>query len=154
MKSVNLFCIVGYVSIASIALYSCSGSKLNADQAAGIFKFPSQNTDKGIGPVTEIKLDSINPALAENGKVIFETKCIACHKLDMKLTGPPLKEVTKRRTPEWIMNMVLNPVEMTQKNLIAKTMLENFKVQMVTQDLTKEDARAVLDYLRKEAASK
>jgi cytochrome c2 len=33
-----------------------------------------------------------------NGKTLFNGQCAACHKLDKKVIGPALGEVTNRRT--------------------------------------------------------
>ncbi len=37
-----------------------------------------------------------------NGKKLFNTNCAACHKLDKKLIGPPLKGISEKRTSEWL----------------------------------------------------
>ena len=106
-------------------------------------------SDKGVGPVTEIELSAdIDTAMAEKGKGIFETKCSACHKWEEKYVGPALKGVTKRREPEWILNMILNPQEMTQKNPTAKALFEELLIQMTPQNLTEQEARTVLEYFR------
>ncbi|MCF6297827.1 MAG: c-type cytochrome, partial [Flavobacteriaceae bacterium] len=39
---------------------------------------------------------------AVNGKKLFNTNCAACHKLDKKLIGPPLKGMSERRSNEWL----------------------------------------------------
>lgn len=106
-------------------------------------------SDKGIGPVTSVTVGAeVDQKLAEEGKAIFETKCSACHKMDTKYVGPALAGVTKRRSPEWIMNMIMNPVEMTQKDPIAKKLLEEHLTQMTFQDVKQEEARAILEYFR------
>jgi len=107
-----------------------------------------QNDELGIGPVKEVKLGPIDKQLVDKGQQTFTTKCSACHKLDSKLVGPPLKDVTKRRKPEWIMNMILNPQQMTQENKIAKELFATYLVQMAFQDVTQDDARAILEYFR------
>ena len=107
-----------------------------------------QNPELGIGPVKEVKLSSIDRNLAVKGKQTFETKCYSCHRIDSKLVGPPLKDVTKRRKPEWIMNMILNPQQMTQENPVAKQLFATYLVQMTFQDVTQDDARAILEYFR------
>jgi mono/diheme cytochrome c family protein len=104
---------------------------------------------KGIGPVTSVSLGEIDLALAEKGKKNFEAKCSACHKFEEKVVGPGLQDVTIRRTPEWIMNMILNPVEMTQKDPIAKGLLEEHLTQMTFQNIQETEAREILEYLRK-----
>ena len=54
-----------------------------------------------------------------------------------------------RRTPEWIMNMILNPEQMVKENPLAKNLLIEFNgAPMANQNLTKEEARAVLEYFR------
>jgi cytochrome c2 len=102
----------------------------------------------GIGPITKVDLGPINQALVENGKQIFETKCLACHKLDQKYVAPRLGDVTRRRTPEFIMNQILNPAENIQKNPEIKKYLGEFPTPMTFQNVTKNDARAILEYLR------
>lgn len=105
--------------------------------------------EMGIGPVKEVKLDPVvNTDLAGKGKQIFDVKCVACHKIDEKLVGPPLKDVTKRRKPEWIMNMILNPEQMTKENMIAKNLFAQYMIQMTFQNVTQDEARAVLEYFR------
>lgn len=105
--------------------------------------------DLGIGPITKTQIEPFNQQLSDKGKKIFETKCFACHRTDMKLVGPPIKGATDRHTPEWIMNMMINPQEMTQKNPQAQTLFTQYKVQMlVTGGVTPDEARAVYEYLR------
>jgi mono/diheme cytochrome c family protein len=104
--------------------------------------------DKGIGPVKSIVLAPIDPQKAARGEEIFKSKCSACHKLDEKYVGPALKGVTQRRSPEWILNQILNPTEMTQKDPIAKELLATHLTQMTPQNLTEDEAKSVLDYFR------
>ena len=106
-------------------------------------------TNKGIGPVTSLALGTIDNAMAEEGKNIYNSKCTACHNPTQKLIGPPQKGVLERRTPEWTMNMILNPQEMLDKDPIAKQLLKDYNnVPMTPQGLTESDARKVLEYLR------
>jgi len=37
-----------------------------------------------------------------NGKSLYNAQCAACHKLDKKVIGPALGEVTQRRSKEWL----------------------------------------------------
>lgn len=108
----------------------------------------SNDEEIGIGPVKEVKLSSIDQNMVNKGKTTFETKCASCHKFDSKLVGPPLQGVTHRRKPEWIMNMILNPQQMTQENPTAKELFATYLVQMTFQDVTQDDARAILEYFR------
>lgn len=144
-KRISFF-LIGFATIICMVNSSCSNSPSNV--VTGIFEYPDQLTNKGIGPIAEIKLDSLNPTLSGEGKLLFEQKCITCHRFDIKLNGPSLKGVTRRRTPEWMMNMMINPTEMTQKDPIAKDIFEKLMIPMVFQDVNKDQARALLEYLR------
>lgn len=105
-------------------------------------------TDKGVGPITSLILGDIDPALAEQGKTLFTAKCSACHKIEKRFVGPALKGAIDRRTPEWIMNMILNPDKMVVENEEAKKLLAEYLSPMANQSLKEEEARAILEYLR------
>ena len=105
--------------------------------------------ENGIGPVKEkLSLGPLDGALVSKGQAIFETKCSMCHKMDTTYVGPSLGEVTTRRTPEFVMNMILNPQEMVEHHPVAKQMLAERMTFMANQNLSLEEARAVLEYLR------
>lgn len=107
-------------------------------------------SDIGVGPVSSVKLENeIQQSLTSNGEKLFTNKCAACHKIDEKYVGPALKGVTQRRKPEWIMNMILNPQEMTQKDPTAQELLGQFMTQMPFQNVTQDEARAILEYFRR-----
>lgn len=108
---------------------------------------PMEN--KGIGPISEIFLaDEIEQDKVTSGAEIFKAKCSACHKADVKFIGPAPKGIFERRSPEWIMNMILNPEEMTQKDPIARQLLMEYSAPMANQSLTVEEARDILEYFR------
>ena len=109
--------------------------------------------DKGIGPITSITLGEIDETLAIEGKALFATKCSACHKISKRFVGPALMGVTDRRTPEWIMNMILNPEVMVAENPIAKKLLAEYLSPMANQSLTESEARAILEYFRTKTSS-
>ena len=106
--------------------------------------------DKGVGVVTELVLPAeIDTELAAKGDKIYQDKCTACHKPTEKFIGPAPKGVLDRRTPEWIMNMILDPERMVKENAAAKKLLIEYNGSpMANQNLTEEDARAVLEYFR------
>lgn len=106
--------------------------------------------NKGIGPIENLNLDgNIDTAMATRGEDLFKNMCSACHKMDKKFVGPSLAEVTERRTPEWIMNMILNPEVMIKEDPIAKKLLiESNMAVMANQNLSEEETRAILEYFR------
>lgn len=106
---------------------------------------------KGIGPHQNVQLTHpLDEKMVGEGKTVYEVKCASCHKLtDEKLVGPGWKGVTDRRTPEWIMNFVTNVDEMIEKDPEAQKMLEECLVRMPNQNLSEADARATLEFMRK-----
>ncbi len=107
-------------------------------------------TNKGIGPITVVDLGTtVDQAMADKGKAVYEAKCMACHKPTEKLIGPAPKGIFDRRSPEWVMNMILNPEQMVKEDPIAKKLLMEFNGSpMANQHLTQEEARQVLEYFR------
>lgn len=107
-------------------------------------------TNKGIGPIKSLALSAeIDQTMVTHGKDVFKKLCTACHKATKKFIGPAPTNLLERRTPEWIMNMILNPEEMTQKDPLAKALLIEFNGSpMANQNLSEDDARAVLEYFR------
>jgi len=103
----------------------------------------------GIGPVKKrLFLGQINKALAKKGENIFATKCAPCHKLDERYIGPAQRYATERRPPEYLMNMMLNPDEMVKRHPEGKKLLAEYLSPMTYQNITEEDARNVIEYLR------
>ena len=77
-------------------------------------------------------------------------KCTPCHKLNSeKLIGPGLKNITVRRKPEWILNMIANPMLMTRNDSIAKELLKTYLIQMPNQQYNSdEEMIALFEFLR------
>ncbi|MEO0201754.1 MAG: cytochrome c [candidate division WOR-3 bacterium] len=133
-----------------LLITGCGGSKGSEEKAENTQQRETvQQTqeidpmkNKGIGPIKEVKMTpQIDKELAKKGEEIFKTKCSACHKLDERYVGPALKGVTN-------MNMILNPEEMTKNDPIAKKLLEEYLTQMTFQNVSEDEARAILEYFR------
>lgn len=132
---------------------SCGGSENktteSSDAPQSMIADEPVDDGQGIGKFKDITLAAIDPAVADQGKAIFESKCSACHKTtDQKVVGPGLAGITAKRKPAWILNMITNPVEMTQKDPTAKELLAEHLTQMTFQDVSDEDAKKLLEYLR------
>ncbi len=138
-----------------VLMSSCGGDKAKKDIAEPVKEEVKAEpvkidpmTDKGVGPIQSITLGEIDDAMVAEGEAVFKAKCTACHKISKRFVGPALKGITKKQTPEWIMNMILNPEVMVVENAKAKELLAEYSAPMANQNLTEKEARAVLEYFR------
>lgn len=106
--------------------------------------------NNGVGPVESITLEeNIDEALTNTGSELYQQKCSACHKVGEKFVGPPPNGILKRRSPEWVMNMILNPEVMLKEDQLTKDLFMEFNgAPMANQGLTQEEARAILEFFR------
>jgi cytochrome c551/c552 len=112
---------------------------------------PSYDPHRGEGKFTKVELGaSLDAAKAEGGDKVFQVKCSGCHKLTTeKLVGPGWSGVTSRHAPEWIMNFITNTDVMITKDPKAQAQLEICLVRMPNQNLADDDARNLLEFMRK-----
>lgn len=154
--SVNLF--LG--SVLALSLVACGGNTRdeNANESAANpltekteTGNPSYDPERGEGKFKNVELPaSLDQTLATTGENVYNVKCSACHKVtDEKLVGPGWKGVTSRHKPEWIMNFITNTDEMLNKDPKAQAQLEICLVRMPNQSLSDEDARSLLEFMRK-----
>jgi mono/diheme cytochrome c family protein len=106
------------------------------------------NDGKGVGSITHIDLGPIDATVAAKGQEVFDSKCAVCHKFEERYVGPALAGITTRRKPEWIMNMILNPELMIAEDPDAKALFTEFLTPMANQNISEEDAKAILTYFR------
>jgi cytochrome c len=106
--------------------------------------------NKGVGKIKTLELDpNIDTAMAERGASLFKTNCTACHKTTKRFIGPNPTGILERRSPEWVMNMILDPKLMTEEDQCAKDLLVEFNgAAMANQNLTEVQAREILEYFR------
>jgi len=151
MKRTNLVRLI--LLFSSAFMFSCGNEGVRTDEKTVDLQDLTKNQPEVHG--TELKESDItlsNPLNAEwvtNGKSTYELKCQSCHRLtEVKLVGPGWKDVTKRRTPLWIMNMITNVDMMLEKDPEAQKLLELCLVRMPNQNITTDEARQVLEFMR------
>ncbi|NUN07911.1 MAG: c-type cytochrome [Ignavibacteriaceae bacterium] len=138
-----------FAGILSAFLIGCGGGEKKAPVDPN--KLTEFQLANGIGPVMKpLELGPIDKAKAEAGAKIFEQKCFSCHRMDQKLVGPPLHEVLSRRSPEFVVNMIMNPEIMIEKHPEVQKMLAQYMQKMTYQDVKLEEAFQILEYLRLE----
>ncbi len=111
---------------------------------------PVDLSNKGVGPVENLEFpDEIDQELAARGEETYKAICTACHMPEQRMIGPAMKGVFERRSPEWVMNMILNPDGMLKEDPIAQALLKEYNnAIMLNQNLSEEQARAIAEYLR------
>jgi hypothetical protein len=137
----------------ALALAGC-GSREEAETAAKAAPTPSdlvagQPEIHGAELKTVEITHPLNPQWVATGVGIYEMKCLPCHKLTGdRLVGPGWAGVTKRRKPLWILNMITNVDVMLAKDEEAQKLLELCLVRMPNMNITPEEARSLLEYMR------
>lgn len=87
--------------------------------------------------------------MATEGHTIANLKCASCHKYTTeRLVGPGWSGVTQKHKPHWIMNFITNPDPMIDKDPELQAQLELCLVRMPNQNLSDDDARKILEFMR------
>lgn len=148
-----LFIAIGFTIITCGEKKTESQTAAPAEETTPEVDPSSYDPNRGIGKHSAESVAigaTLDQAMAEKGEKAQGVKCASCHKLtDERLVGPGWKGVTSRRTGEWIMNFVTNPDPMIDKDPEVQMQLELCLVRMPNQNLTDEEARNILEFMRK-----
>ncbi|MBL7699070.1 MAG: cytochrome c [Chitinophagaceae bacterium] len=150
MKS-SIFALALLLSL--VALTSCGGDGSDSTEKTASTETTSTSGQEVHGdevkPSDVTLTTPLNQEWVSDGKGIYDVKCQGCHKLsDERVVGPGWKGVTERREPHWIMNMITNVDMMLEKDPEAQKLLEQCLVRMPNQNLNRDQARHVLEFMR------
>ena len=121
----------------------------NAPPGAPSGGTPASEDKPSLVTAEDLSLGAIDNALVEKGKTTYDVKCQACHSTGAnRVVGPGWKGITTRREPVWIMNMILNVDVMLSDDPEAQKLLEECLVRMPNQNLSKNEGREVLEFMR------
>ena len=83
------------------------------------------------------------------GKLNFESKCLACHSVgEGRKLGPDVAGVTKRRSDVWLTRWLKAPEKMLEADANAKAMLKEFNnLPMPNQSLSDVEIQQYIKYL-------
>lgn len=99
--------------------------------------------------ITKVEMGPVNLKMVSIGKGLYTSKCVVCHDLDQKKIGPTLRNVTKERSPEYIMNVIYNTTKMQKNDPVFKSLVVKFKnLPMPDPNFTESQARSLFEYLR------
>ncbi len=140
--------------VVSALVYACSqgGNQRSGDSSARQATTSPEAYDpkRGEGKFDHVEVgETLDAAMAKDGKVIADLKCASCHKYtDERLVGPGWAGVTEKHKPEWIMNFITNPDPMIDQDPELQAQLEICLVRMPNQNLSDDDARKILEFMR------
>lgn len=141
-------------ALALVVVGCSSGPETEAERQARWQQgqLTSWELEHGIGPITaDVALAAVDPAKAARGRELFIAKCATCHYLDDRKTGPALRDITTRRSAEYVLNQILNPEQMGKLHPDGKKMVAQYAQYMTIQGITHDNATDLLDFLRSEA---
>lgn len=130
--------ILSIFAIALLLINGCGGSESSGDFTV----------------LKDVNVGAFDPQLAKKGEEIFKMKCTSCHKYDTRLVGPPLRDVVKRRSADYIISMITHPELMQEKNDTVKALVQKYMTKMTNQNVSLEDAKAIYHHLKEIAGVK
>lgn len=149
MKTKNLFLLM----CCALIFMQCDKGVKKDYKALDVQELTKNQPEVHGSEIKDADITLTNPLNAEwvtQGQSIYDLKCMACHKLtDEKVVGPGWKDLTKIRKPVWIMNMITNVEMMLETDPEAQKLLEQCLVRMPNQNVSKEEARSILEFMRK-----
>jgi len=150
MKPTSIFVLL---LLNTFILFSCGDEGVKKDEKPVDIQSLADSKDEKHGPeIKESEITMTNPLNAEwvaAGKAVYEMKCQSCHRLtEEKLVGPGWKGVTKKRQPVWIMNMITDTEMMLDSDPEAQKLLELCMVRMPNQNISKDESRHILEFMR------
>jgi mono/diheme cytochrome c family protein len=89
------------------------------------------------------------------GETIFNKTCIACHTIGSgRLVGPDLKDITDRRSEEWIISFVKSSQDMIKSGDPDAVAIFNEynKLVMLDQNLTDDQIKDVMIYIKQQSS--
>lgn len=138
--------------LAALAVAACGGQGGTAGEGdAGAPPAPPPASPAAALMSLESFPEALDAAMADRGADLFQAKgCVACHTVGGgRLVGPDLAGVTERRRPGWIAAQILEPDSMIRNDPTTKELFAEYMTPMSDQGLTVEEARAVMEFLRR-----
>ncbi len=145
------------LTTCTLAAFGCGGGT-GSDQTAGTPAPAAPETVLAKPLPTESRYDhgprageaAVNAAQAASGEKLFQTRgCLVCHGFGKKVTCPDLVGVSMRRTTRWMEEQILHPEIMVKEDRIAAELKTGYALPMTNQGLTPEEARAVIEFLKR-----
>lgn len=137
------------VLVVTVAIGGAAGCGKNgeSDQDGWVEKGSGRSPLDGGPRAAESPVDE---RLALEGEKLFKSKtCSTCHAFGMRITGPDLSGVTRRRTAAWIESQIQRPDVMLREDPISRELLGEYAVPMPNLGIRPHEAKALLEFMKK-----
>ncbi len=141
--------ILGLITL-TLMIWSCGGAEQRAESPETSDSVLLNQEEVHGTEVKEVALSTpLDQAMVKEGQGIYDMKCASCHKLtEERLVGPGWGGVSKKRKPDWFLNMITNVDMMLENDAEAQKLLEECLVRMPNQNINDKEARSVLEFMR------
>lgn len=103
--------------------------------------------------LTQAQEISEDAEVIAQGEQMFKNNCTACHRINERLVGPALRDVTDRRELDWLLPYIKNPQKMISNgDPIAVELFEEYKVVMTSFPFSDDQIISILSYITAESA--
>jgi mono/diheme cytochrome c family protein len=91
-----------------------------------------------------------------DGGALFQSYCKACHNINMRIVGPPLKDVHQRRSEDWLMSFIKSSQTVIQSgDSVAIQLFADYNQGvMPDQTINEDEIRSIIDYIKAESEVK
>ena len=140
----KVFSLLTFTLLTAALFTACGGGNSEAEQSSPEPQATEAQETHGLEfKAGDVQLTTpLNQEWVTAGKATYDLKCQSCHKLnDERVVGPGWKDVTKRREPHWIMNMITNVDMMLETDPEAQNCWSNVSCACLTKTLirTRQD---------------
>ncbi len=93
-------------------------------------------------------------ATAQDGETIYNQRCAVCHSIGGgRMAGPDLKDVNARYPEQWLIAFTQSAKRMVDAgDAQAKKLLDEYKIMMPDQNLSTEEVKVVLAYIKSKSS--
>jgi mono/diheme cytochrome c family protein len=142
--------------LLAVLLWNCGGAEKRAETAETDDSVLQKQEEVHGVEVKKVELSNpLDQAMVKTGQEVYDMKCSSCHRLtEERLVGPGWSGITKKRSPEWITNMITNVEMMLESDPEAQKLLEECLVRMPNQNVEPAQARGLIEFMRKNDGEK
>lgn len=140
------------LAVIGLIVAGCGGTDESENAAGDSSRQPNDTPQPANTVAADAPTGAIDSALAAEGQQLFTSRgCTGCHRVGGgRFTGPDLLGVDERRDYGWVVAMITNPDSMIRNDETARALFQEYMTPMANLGVTREQARAIYEFLRSE----